>query len=49
MKHHVRSRRWVDALGRAAVDLITNSYILVRAEMFEVVSLEYIYATLTLT
>ena len=36
MKHHVRGRRWVDALARAAVDLIRNSYILARAEMFDV-------------
>ena len=36
MKHHVRGRRWVDALARAAVDLITNCYILARAEMFDV-------------
>ena len=38
MKHHVRGRRWVrvDVLACAAVDLITNSYILARAEMFDV-------------
>ena len=39
-------RRWVDALARAAVGLTHKLYILARAETFDVVSMEYIYATL---
>ena len=44
MKHHVRGRRWVDALARAAVDLIIYSREL---RCLTYVAGEY-YATLTL-